>query len=74
MRTRRVSFFFSFPLYIWSGERDADDGVSAGQDNFVRKWDEVVKERRAQRARLMHIQEEMESSVFTGRQARDVFM
>ncbi len=51
-----------------------DTDVSAGQDNFLRKWDEVVKERRAQRARLGLIQEDMESSVFTGRQARGVFM
>ncbi len=45
-----------------------------GQDNFVRKWDEVMRERRLQRMRLTHIQEGMESAVFTGRQARGVFM
>jgi hypothetical protein len=40
----------------------------------MRKWDEVIKERRAQRIRLDRVQEEMESAVFTGRQARGVFM
>ena len=45
-----------------------------GQDNFLRKWDEVIRERRLQRQRLNHIQEDMESAVFTGRQARGVFM
>lgn len=45
-----------------------------GQDNFLRKWDEVMRERRLQRMRLSHIQEDMESAVFTGRQARGVFM
>ncbi|KAK3901929.1 hypothetical protein C8A05DRAFT_15954 [Staphylotrichum tortipilum] len=48
--------------------------TSPSQDNFVRKWDEVMRERRAQRMRLTHIQEGMESAVFTGRQARGVFM
>ncbi|KAK4238582.1 hypothetical protein C8A03DRAFT_43698 [Achaetomium macrosporum] len=47
---------------------------SPSQDNFIRKWDEVMRERRLQRARLNHIQEDMESAVFTGRQARGVFM
>jgi hypothetical protein len=47
---------------------------SPSQDNFLRKWDEVIRERRSQRARLNHIQEDMEASVFTGRQARGVFM
>jgi hypothetical protein len=45
-----------------------------GQDNFVRKWDEVMRERRLQRARLTHIEEDMGAAVFTGRQARGVFM
>jgi hypothetical protein len=45
-----------------------------GQDNFVRKWDEVMRERRLQRMRLRDIQEDMEQAVFTGRQARSVFM
>jgi len=43
---------------------------SPSQDGFVRKWDEVIRERRLQRIRLHHIQEDMESAVFTGRQAR----
>jgi hypothetical protein len=33
-----------------------------------------MRERRAQRARLRDIQEDMEAAVFTGRQARGVFM
>ena len=45
-----------------------------GQDNFVRKWDEVMRERRLQRARLTHIEEDMGAAVLTGRQARGVFM
>ncbi|KAK4169528.1 hypothetical protein QBC43DRAFT_354793 [Cladorrhinum sp. PSN259] len=47
---------------------------SPSQDNFLRKWDEVIKERRKERHRLQQIQEEMEGAVFTGRQARGVFM
>ncbi|KAK3995941.1 hypothetical protein QBC44DRAFT_304737 [Cladorrhinum sp. PSN332] len=47
---------------------------SPSQDNFLRKWDEVIKERRKERHRLHQIQEEMEGAVFTGRQARGVFM
>ncbi|KAK4155207.1 hypothetical protein C8A00DRAFT_13756 [Chaetomidium leptoderma] len=47
---------------------------SPSQDNFVRKWDEIMRERRLQRQRLNHIQEDMEAAVFTGRQARGVFM
>jgi hypothetical protein len=47
---------------------------SPSQDNFLRKWEEVIRERRSQRARLNHIQEDMEAAVFTGRQARGVFM
>ncbi|KAL2262375.1 hypothetical protein VTK26DRAFT_1508 [Humicola hyalothermophila] len=46
---------------------------SPSQDNFIRKWDEVMRERRLQRARLQRIQEDMEAAVFTGRQARGVF-
>jgi hypothetical protein len=47
---------------------------SPSQDNFIRKWEEVMRERRLQRARLNQIQGDMESAVFTGRQARGVFM
>lgn len=35
------------------------DLLCTGQDNFLRKWDEVIKERRSQRHRLHRIQEEM---------------
>ncbi|KAK3332512.1 hypothetical protein B0T19DRAFT_415851 [Cercophora scortea] len=42
---------------------------SPSQDNFLRKWDEVMRERRAQRKKLDQIREDMEGSVFTGRTA-----
>lgn len=40
----------------------------------MRKWDEVIRERRLQRARLNNIQEDMEAAVFTAQQARRVFI
>ncbi|GAB1320103.1 hypothetical protein MFIFM68171_10313 [Madurella fahalii] len=43
---------------------------SPSQDNFLRKWDEVIRERRLQRTRLAQIDEDMNRAVFTGRQAR----
>ncbi|KAL2168827.1 hypothetical protein VTG60DRAFT_6797 [Thermothelomyces hinnuleus] len=38
---------------------------SPSQDNFLRKWDEVIRERRHQRQRLNKIQEEMDAAVFS---------
>ncbi|KAK4212394.1 hypothetical protein QBC37DRAFT_193947 [Rhypophila decipiens] len=46
---------------------------SPSQDNFMRKWDEVMRERRAQRKRLHQIQEEMETAVFSGKKARELW-
>ena len=46
---------------------------NTGQDMFIRKWDEVMKERRAQRIRLNQIQEEMGNNVFTGPIAREIW-
>ncbi|KXX78661.1 hypothetical protein MMYC01_202589 [Madurella mycetomatis] len=43
---------------------------SPSQDNFLRKWDEVIRERRLQRTRLAQIEDEMKRAVFTGSQAR----
>lgn len=48
---------------------------SPSQDNFIRKWDEVIKERRVQRARLKQIQEEMESAgILVGATARQILL
>lgn len=47
---------------------------SPSQDYFIRKWDEVLKERRKERHRLQQIQEEMEGAVFTGRSASRVLL
>ncbi|KAK3322576.1 hypothetical protein B0H66DRAFT_209329 [Apodospora peruviana] len=52
---------------------DIDFENSPSQDNFIRKWDEVMKERRSQRMRLNQIQEEMEQNVFSGRKARELW-
>ncbi|KAK0621215.1 hypothetical protein B0T17DRAFT_494079 [Bombardia bombarda] len=46
---------------------------SPSQDNFLRKWEEVMKERRLQRTKLNQIQEEMEAAVFSGRNARQIW-
>ncbi|KAK4199064.1 hypothetical protein QBC40DRAFT_329935 [Triangularia verruculosa] len=47
---------------------------SPSQDNFVRKWKEVLHERRRERQRLEQIQEEMTSTGgLHGRQARELF-
>ncbi|KAK3942389.1 hypothetical protein QBC46DRAFT_380088 [Diplogelasinospora grovesii] len=46
---------------------------SPSQDNFIRKWDEVINERRAQRKKLDRIQEEMEHATFSGRKAREIW-
>lgn len=46
---------------------------SPSQDNFIRKWDEVMKERRAQRLRLNAIKEEMGQAVFSGTIAREIW-
>ncbi|KAK1831704.1 hypothetical protein QBC39DRAFT_258081 [Podospora conica] len=52
-------------------EIEFENGSS--QDMFIRKWDEVMKERRAQRIRLNQIQEEMGNNVFTGPIAREIW-
>ncbi|KAK3369176.1 hypothetical protein B0T24DRAFT_631938 [Lasiosphaeria ovina] len=46
---------------------------SPSQDNFIRKWDEVMKERRSQRMKLHQIQEDMEQAVFSGRVAGKIW-
>jgi hypothetical protein len=46
---------------------------SPSQDNFIRKWDEVMKERRQQRVRLNQIKEEMGQNVFSGPTAREIW-
>ncbi|KAL2164065.1 hypothetical protein VTH06DRAFT_3279 [Thermothelomyces fergusii] len=43
---------------------------SPSQDNFLRKWDEVIKERRLQRHRLNKIQEEMSMEGYSPQVAR----
>ncbi|KAH8878578.1 hypothetical protein GQ53DRAFT_756611 [Thozetella sp. PMI_491] len=52
---------------------EIDFESSPSQDNFLRKWDEVIKERRAQRMRLDQIQEDMEQVTFSGRKAREIW-
>ncbi|KAK1756238.1 hypothetical protein QBC47DRAFT_182781 [Echria macrotheca] len=47
---------------------------SPSQDNFVRKWDEVMRERRQQRMRLNQIREEMGQNVFSGQMAREIWL
>ncbi|KAK4135482.1 hypothetical protein BT67DRAFT_433555 [Trichocladium antarcticum] len=49
---------------------EIDFETSPSQDNFIRKWEEVMRERRLQRMKLNRIQEEMDGAVFTGRAAR----
>lgn len=44
-----------------------------GQDNFVRKWDEVIKDRRMQRIQLDHIDEGMKTKTFTSKDAREIW-
>ncbi|KAK0710900.1 hypothetical protein B0H67DRAFT_646323 [Lasiosphaeris hirsuta] len=46
---------------------------SPSQDNFIRKWDEVMRERRQQRLRLNQIKEEMGQAVFSGPIAREIW-
>lgn len=45
----------------------------AGQDNFVRKWDEVIKDRRLQRIQLDQIDEGMKTKTFTSKDAREIW-
>jgi len=46
---------------------------SPSQDNFIRKWDEVMKERRQQRLRLDQIRNDMGQNVFSGPTAREIW-
>ncbi|KAK3357720.1 hypothetical protein B0T25DRAFT_566976 [Lasiosphaeria hispida] len=46
---------------------------SPSQDNFIRKWDEIMRERRQQRLRLNQIKEEMGQAVFSGPIAREIW-
>jgi len=48
--------------------------TSPSQDNFIRKWDEVMRERRAQRTRLKEISEGMEQNTYGGKTAIRVLM
>lgn len=43
-----------------------------GQDNFVRKWQEVLKERRLQRKALERIHEEIRQATFSAKTAREI--
>lgn len=47
--------------------------ITTGQDNFLRKWDEIIKERRIQRKRLEEIQEEMNGATFSSKTARAIW-
>ena len=46
---------------------------SLGQDNFVRKWDEVIKDRRLQRMHLDQIDEALKTKTFTSKDAREIW-
>ena len=47
--------------------------ITTGQDNFLRKWDEIIKERRIQRKRLEEIQEDMNTATFSSKTARAIW-
>lgn len=44
-----------------------------GQDNFVRKWHEVLKARRLQRKALEKINEEIRHATFSAKTAREIW-
>lgn len=61
---------YSFDLYE---SFDIEFESSPSQDNFVRKWDEVIKERRLQRMNLDQIDEGMKTKTFTSKDAREIW-
>ncbi|KAB5570462.1 hypothetical protein GE09DRAFT_708289 [Coniochaeta sp. 2T2.1] len=61
---------YSFDLYE---SFDIEFESSPSQDNFVRKWDEVIKDRRLQRMHLDQIDEALKSKTFTSKDAREIW-
>ncbi|OIW33801.1 hypothetical protein CONLIGDRAFT_677548 [Coniochaeta ligniaria NRRL 30616] len=61
---------YSFDLYE---SFDIEFESSPSQDNFVRKWDEVIKDRRLQRIQLDQIDEGMKTKTFTSKDAREIW-